>query len=197
MKIIYAKTLLYAYPAIDGIIEQIDSLVEKKALFSMNDCSSCLSQCEIILGLTEQKKVYLKLMLELRAVLSKFSKEELDLLDYKYFKQKPKSYYEDFDSQSRGYFRRQVRIAKKFAEIIEEIGLTDEWYIKNCLTIEFFKELLKRVKENEVSSKKNLSRAEKLERQTHFKLSALANQKTPKTSSVIHNRSHHSKILQG
>ena len=200
MKTLYAKTLLFAYPAITGIIEQIDGLVERKALSSMHDFSSCLSQCEIILELTEQKKVYLKLSLQLKEVLSKFTNEELDLLDYKFFKQKPKNYFVNIDTQSRGYFRKQVRLAKKFADELEKVGVTDDWYENKCLSINFFKELLKRVKESEVTSKKNLSRTEKLQRQTHFKLSTALNQKMPvnsKNINTIHSRSHHNKILQG
>ena len=41
MNVYYAKSVLYAYPHIEQITEQIDELVERKALSSMTDYSPC------------------------------------------------------------------------------------------------------------------------------------------------------------
>ncbi len=187
MNIIYAKTLLHAYPNIESITEQIDELVERKALSSMNDFSSCISQCEKILGLTAQKDVYINLKIILDGLMGRFTAEEIDLLDYKYFKKKPKDYYINFDSQSRGYFRRQIKVVNKFSDLLERKGITEKWYEENCLPIEFFRELLKRVKENEVLSRKNPSREEKLRRQTPAKFSGKTGAKSERvnTQSVL------------
>ena len=46
MNVYYAKTVLYAYANVDAVVEQIDELVEKKALSSMRDFSPCEEQCE-------------------------------------------------------------------------------------------------------------------------------------------------------
>ena len=155
MNVYYAKTVLYAYPNIEAVIEQIDELVERKALCSINDYSPCIEIAEKILDFTSQKVALIELNELASRGLKNFTQEDLDHLDYKYFKQKPKEYYKDFDFTSRGYFRRQQRLIKQFSERMEKVGATDEWFEKNCLTMDFFKELLKRVYEHEKNSMKN------------------------------------------
>lgn len=155
MNVYYAKTALYAYPNVESLIEQIDELVERKALYSMNDFSPCEQIAEKILDYTAQKVTLKELKAFTEKALSNFTKDELDCLDYKYFKINPKEYYKDFDTSSRNYFRKQIRIAKKFSEKMDRVGATDEWFKENCLKNDFFKELLKRVYEHEKNSNKN------------------------------------------
>ena len=166
MNINYAKSVLYAYPNIDSIMEQIDELVEKKALSSMTDFTPALWQYEKILSYTAQKDMFIHLKLTAGKVLSKFTEDELDCLDYKYFKLKPKEYYVNFDASSRAYFRKQVKLAKLFAERLERAGIDDGWFESNCLETDFFKELLKRVIEHEKLSRKNKSLQERSQRKT-------------------------------
>jgi hypothetical protein len=165
MKNTYCKCMLYAYPHVDKLLEQLDTLAEKKALASMDDYSPCIEQCESILAITAQKDVLIELKIKTDKILSGFTSREKDLLDYKYFKQKPKEYYKDFDFTSRGYFRRQQKLIKQFSERLEKIGATDEWFEKNCLTMDFFKELLKRVYEHEKNSMKNKPKAKTAKKQ--------------------------------
>jgi hypothetical protein len=108
MNVYYAKSVLYAYPHIEQITEQIDELVERKALSSMTDYSPCEEIPGKIIEFTEKKKTFIKLYTITEKVLKRFKLDELDCLDYKYFKQKPKEYYKDFDAVSRGYFRKQI-----------------------------------------------------------------------------------------
>ena len=61
----------------------------------------------------------------------------------------------------RNYFRRQVLIAKKLSALFDKVGLTDEWFEKNCLNTNFFIELLKRVELYEKQSNKNKSKKQK------------------------------------
>ena len=162
MNLYYAKTVLYAYPNVDVLIEQIDELVERKALYSMNDYSPCEQIAEKILDYTAQKVTLKELKIFVEKVLLKFTEDQLDCLDYKYFKIKPKEYYKDFDFSSRNYFRKQVRLAKKFSEKMDEVGATDEWFKENCLKSDFFRELLKRVYEHEKNSFKNKPKSKKV-----------------------------------
>ena len=154
MNVYYAKTALYAYANLEAIMEQIDELVEKKALSSMSDYSSALEQCESILNYTAQKDVLIDLKLHIDEALTKLKDENLDYLDYKYFKQKPKDYYVDFDFESRNYFRKQKKLATRVARLLEAGGATDEWFEKNCLKIDFFFELYKRTLAHEKSYSK-------------------------------------------
>lgn len=161
MNTYYAKSILYAYPNLEEIMEQIDELVERKAISSMNDTSPALIQCNAILNYTNQKDVLIEIKLVVDSILSKFDENELFCLDYKFFKSHTKEYYDDFDTSSRNYFRRQVRVAEKFALYLENRGIDNKWFEKNCLPIDFFSELLKRVIEHERLSHKNKSVKEK------------------------------------
>ena len=161
MNVYYAKTVLYAYPHISAIMEQIDELVERKALCSMSDYSPCVEIAEKILNLTKQKDTYIELTLFAEKALKKFTESEMDLFDYKYFKQKPKEYFSNIDTEGRGYFRKQIQLAKKFAKRLECAGVTDVWFEENCLAMDFFKEMLKRVIEHEVKSQKNKSKTQR------------------------------------
>lgn len=155
MNVYYAKTALYAYPNLRAVADQIDELVERKALFSINDYSPAIEQCEKIVDFTFQKDVLFALKLRIEEIFNKLSDDEKDCIEYKYFKRKPKEYFKDFDFESRAYFRKQIKIAKKVAEKLEKGGATDKWFEENCLTMDFFKELLKRVIEHENNCRKN------------------------------------------
>ena len=149
MKINYAKTILYAYANIESVIEQIDELVEKSALSSMCDFRPAMEQYQKILAFTEQKDVLIELKIVADGVLEKFSSYELECMDYKYFKRVDRAYYNNFDAVSRAYFRAQIKIAEKFARRMEYAGIDDLWFENKCLKIDFFRELLKLVKERE------------------------------------------------
>ena len=161
MNLLYTKTLLSSYANLENVMAQIDELAVKKALASANDYSPCALQCEKIIQLNFQKDVIQVLKLTMDGILKKTAKKDLDLLDYKYFKKRPRAFYKDFDSSSRAYFRNQVRVAKEFGDKLDRIGINDEWFEENCLSTEFFSELYKRVKEHEIASYKNKSKEEK------------------------------------
>ncbi len=157
MKTVYAKCILYAYSNLDSILEQIDVLVEKKALASMDDFTPCIEQCEKVIALIEQKDVIIDLKIKCDNILTKFTEEEKDCLDYRYFKQKPKDYYIDFDFVSRAYFRKQLKVLEKACRLLEKAGLSDSQFENTVLKIDFFAELLRRVKMQEQSQSRKKS----------------------------------------
>ena len=161
MKHNYTRTILYAYANIDAVKEQIDDFVESKALSSMRDFSPCIEQCEKILDYTAQKVALIELKEFTEKALKKLSSYEMDCLEYKYFKRKPKEYFIGFDYESRSYFRKQVSLIKRLSEYFDGVGLTDNWFEKNCLNTNFFKELLKRVEQYEKESNKNKKKTKK------------------------------------
>ncbi|MBQ9485745.1 MAG: hypothetical protein IJU83_02790 [Clostridia bacterium] len=161
MDLMYAKTVLYAYAHLDALAEQIDELVEKKALSSATDFSPALSQCEKIIGLTRQKTCVLALKLCARTALDKFTQKELDCFDYKYFRTRKKEEYAGFDPASRKYFRLQIKLALKFADRLEKAGYSDDRFKTECLSMSFFREMLARVKERENFNHKNKPQKEK------------------------------------
>ncbi len=172
MKTIYTKTILYAYANIDAVKEQIDDLVERKALSSMTDFSPCIEQCEKMLEYTAQKVALIELKQFIEKALKNLSAYEMDCLEYKYFKRKPKEYFIGFDYESRAYFRKQVSLAKRLSESFDGVGLTDEWFEKNCLNTNFFKELLKRVESYDVQCNKNKKKLKKVQEKSKITLIA-------------------------
>lgn len=154
MKKFYAKTVLYLFPCIDKVNEQIDELLEKRALSSMTDFSPCLSQCEKMVNLGVQNANLLVLKGCVSEVLKKLSEEELALLEFKYFHLRTKEAMPEGDVSSRRYFRKQQRVADKFARLMEEAGITDEVFERDYLSVEFIKELCARVKLREETAKR-------------------------------------------
>lgn len=155
MKVLYAKCLLYAYPNLKKIAGQLSDLALKKALASMSDNSPCETLCEKIVLINFQKEFYIELEGLINKALSLFDKKELDCFEYKYFKRQNKEYFERFDCSSRAYFRKQIKLINSFAMALDNVGVTDKFFIGNCLSLDFFKELLKRTVEYEERSNKN------------------------------------------
>ena len=151
MKELYAKVILYSYPCAESLVEQIDELVEKKALISFRDFSPCEEQCFKILSLTEQKDTILRLKQFVEKALAKFGENDFVLLDYKYFKKLPKEAYAGFDFFERKYFRRQESVLKRFAELMDKYGLTDEVFESEYLSIDFFREMKRREEKRSIS----------------------------------------------
>ena len=155
METIYTKTILYAFNHLLSIAEQIDDLVKKKALSSIDNCSPAIMQYDAIVQLTYEKDVVYALKNMCDKALSKLTEEEMKYFEYKFFRNKPKSYFENFDTSSRAYFRKQNSLIKKCSERFEKCGIDNSFFEEKCLMIDFFRQLLKRTEEVEKKSYKN------------------------------------------
>ena len=120
MNTLYTKVLLYTYPNISSLIDQIDELVEKKAISSMDSTLPCIEICNSVINLIKEKDLYLKLMVVLEDVLKTLSEDEMLCVEYKYFLEKDKFKHIDFDYTSKQYFRRQNAIIEKVRKRIEK-----------------------------------------------------------------------------
>lgn len=145
----YAKAVLYIYPGLDGVIAQIDDLVLRKALASFSDNSSCLCQAERILEYIEQKDLLISLKSRVDAVLDTFGEEEIKYFEYKYFKRKPKSYFQGFDASGRQYFRVQIRLLDRFCRALERRGLGEETFFREYMQMDFIRDLVRRIEKND------------------------------------------------
>ena len=154
MKVIYTKAVLYAYTSIEAVKREIDDFVERRALASMNDYSPCDEQCEIIIEHMVQKVILTQLKSKIKAVLASLTKEELELLDYKYLKIRKKECFENIDTSKRSYYRKQLNLIKKVSRRCDKVLLTDEWFEKNCLKINAIKWMVKRVERKEEGEKR-------------------------------------------
>lgn len=147
MKANYIKTILYSFPQIEKVQMQIDEVIKNKALASMEDNSPCDEQCEKILSLLQDKVVLEDIKRKVKLLNRGLTESEKDLVDYKYFKTKPYTYFIGKDVASRNYFRKQKTILQKISEIFEIMGLSDKWFEEKCLKQTLFIQQLKRVEE--------------------------------------------------
>ena len=155
MKVIYAKTILYAYPKFDMLLDVFDDLAEKKAISAFGDTRPCDELGSEILEITAKKDEIVKLRVDCDFIINRLSQEERTLLDYKYFKEKPIETYSLVDVSDRNYYRKQIRLATKFGVILGKIGYTDAYFEDLCNRIHFFGSWLKVTKERERAMQKN------------------------------------------
>ena len=158
MNTLYAKCFLYAYTNLEDLCAQIDEIVLKRALSSISDTSPAFEQYQRILDYTEQKKLYINVKLIVSEALKSFTQDEINCIEYKYFMNKQIKKGNDFDTSSRAYFRRQSKLAEKFASVLEGMGINDDFYVNTCMKTNFFREMVRRVKEYEALSFKNKGR---------------------------------------
>ena len=183
MKTNYIKTILYSFPQIEKVQNQIDEVIKNKAMASMEDNSPCDEQCEKILNLLAQKVILDDIKRKIKLLNRGLTDNEKDLLAYKYFKNKPYSYFIDKDVSSRNYFRKQANVLKKISDIFEMMGLNDKWFEEKCLTTPYFEQQLKRVEESERIRNANSKRkkrnkdASKIHKQTNRGLEVIKEMK--------------------
>ena len=149
MNTLYTKVLLYAYPNIESLVDQIDELVEKKSITSMDSTLPCIEICNSIIGLIHEKDLYLDLMVALDGIFDGLSEYEKMCIEYKYFLVRDKVKFADFDYTSKQYFRNQNKILEKIRKRLDKKGFDDEFFKQKFLPIKFFKSLLLGVKERE------------------------------------------------
>lgn len=143
---IFVKVIMFAYPKCEKIIKEIDELILKKALSSMQDFSPCEEQCYKIVHLMNKKQLLIQLKGRVDKLLEKLTEEQIKLLEYKYFKRKGKEYFAGLDVKSRMFFRKQERLVNRIGVLLERSGVSDEWFIKNYADWKFFSHLITRVK---------------------------------------------------
>ena len=105
MNIYYAKSILYAYSSIDKLTAQIDDIVLKHALASMNNCSPCFKQCDKIVAFTNKKIRLMEMKDLVDRALNEYAQEEIALLDYKYFRSKNQHLYVTQKKKLRCYLK--------------------------------------------------------------------------------------------
>ncbi|MDY6023728.1 MAG: hypothetical protein SPJ19_02870 [Candidatus Borkfalkiaceae bacterium] len=152
MNNLYVKAILYSYPHLDELADQITELMARKAVASMHDFSPCERQCYKMVELALQKGVVTELKRVSDAVLKNFSEEDIAYLDKKYFRTGNKNSCDI--KQGKEFFRQIYKLEKKIGFLFECEGVRDEWFKDNCMEIAFFRELVKTVKEREEILKK-------------------------------------------
>lgn len=139
----YEKTILYCYGKIQEYIEESERMIRYKALTSYSVKESTMYQIEKIIDLIYAKNRLAELKEKLDGIFAKFSKDERECIDYKYYRIKPR---EDFDYTSRNYFRKQQRIIKKIGNLLAKKKMDEKWFCDNYLDIYFLRNIYERQK---------------------------------------------------
>ena len=155
MKTVYAKAILYSYSNLDRLCEAIDRHVEQRALSSINDCSPAIEQYEKIIAHMSQKDLIYDLKAVVELILPMFSEEERSYIEYKYFKKQSDKGEVKPEFKTRKYYRRQIKLAEKFAKWLKLHGIDDKKFEEKYLKIDFFRQLIRKVEEHEMQRAKN------------------------------------------
>lgn len=138
----YGKTILSAYPLLDGYVTQIEELVKKRAKNSFYMHCDTVAFAEQLIRLGEIRKDLFELKFLIEDALASLNSYDRTLISYKYFGIKPSD--ENFDLSSRNYFRRQIKALEKFSKALESMGYTKEWFQNKYLKIAFISSIYKR-----------------------------------------------------
>ena len=137
----YQKVLLYAYPKLERMAEDIGQIVLAKARASVMGRETALACAEKLIRYNFLRGQILFLKDELDGMLSCFSREERFLLEYKYFRRKKElAAFSDvrLSCSERTYFRRQQRLARAVNAELVRRGLTEEWFFEAFSGVSFF-----------------------------------------------------------
>lgn len=148
----YQKVLLYAYPKLGRMAEDIGQIVQAKARASVMGRETALACAEKLIRYNFLCGQLLFLKGEIEGMLSVFSREERFLLEYKYFRRKKElATYSDLQlaCSERTYFRRQQRLARAVNAELVRRGLNEEWFFEAFSGVSFFMSALESVRKGE------------------------------------------------
>lgn len=145
----YQKVLLYVYPRIERIVRDIDGMVRAQA-YAVSGTESGERVAERIAEYICVKGSFLYLKERLEEMLSRLNKEELYMLEYKYFRRRKKLKGEfcgyALDYNERTYFRRQARLSDKLNASLLREGMNEAWFSEHFSDVGFMMTALENVK---------------------------------------------------
>ena len=125
-----AKAILYVYPMLGELAEAARVGAKNKALLSYRSHNDAVSDLEAVAEevLLANRLEELKEVVD--ALLSRLSKEELFLLEYRYFRRKKvlATFEGEMDCSERNYFRRQEKLLNKACAYFAAKGISAEYF---------------------------------------------------------------------
>ena len=149
MKAIYAKTILYAYPKMEMVLNVLDDLAERKALSAFGDVRPCEELAQRIIDITIKKDLVIKLKLLCDFVINKMTPEDQMIINYKFSKQKPNDSEQLIKSFGCNFYRKVARAVARFARLLESCGYSEGKFEYLCNEVHLFSTELKMTKEKE------------------------------------------------
>ncbi|MBD5636766.1 MAG: hypothetical protein HDP28_02950 [Clostridia bacterium] len=128
----FVKAILYVYPTMGALSEAARGAAENKALLSyrsrfnaMHDLEEVAEEIFLAERLDSLKRITENL-------LARLDKEELFLLEYRYFRRKKMlaKFGEEVPCSERNYFRKQEKLLRKIAAQFSLNGVTEEYFLE-------------------------------------------------------------------
>lgn len=155
MKNIYPKVILTLYPSLGGLIEEFDERVERRALRSIDDCSSCLSICEDVIRLIREKDLLIELFTVVEEVLSQFTKENMRFFDFRYFGKRSKELTQELKYPNSYFFKHLKDLTVEFADKMAAAGVTEERFEKEFMKVDVIKAVAQAIADRENRNKRS------------------------------------------
>ncbi len=151
----YAKVILYAYPHLHALAEASAVAAENKALLSFRSRRGALEEAERIAEELAVRSRLLRLEKAVEELLAQCSREELFLLEYRYFRRRRRL--DAFGGyvvpcSERTYFRRQSALLKKAACCFAACGWTEEAYFAAFAGYSLFARILRAIRDGRESA---------------------------------------------
>lgn len=130
----FAKVLLYAYPRMNGMVEEYGQEIERGAMLSFRHRESGLALAERLAEKIMLKRFLYTVKCDLDGLLSGLKKEELFLLEYKYFRRRAiaEKLFRELSVRwsPRTFYRKQIAVLKKVCAELTSRGMTQEWFLR-------------------------------------------------------------------
>lgn len=128
----FVKAILYVYPSMGALSEAARTAAENKAYLSYRSRFNAIHDLEEVaeeIFLAERLDSLKKTTEE---ALARLNKEELFLLEYRYFRRKKMlaKFGDELPFSERNYFRKQEKLLRKIAAQLSLNGVTEEYFLK-------------------------------------------------------------------
>ena len=146
----YQTAMLLVYPKLGRLIRDLGQLAEAKALSSYSGKEATEACIGRILAYLRARASFTLLKECMDGVLAQLTREELYLLEYKYFRRRKVLEGEFADMQcdfsARTYYRRQRRLASKLNNLLLRSGADRAWFDSLFADIAYMRSLVEGVR---------------------------------------------------
>ena len=160
----YQKVILFLYPKLGRLTEDIGKIAEAKARASYNGRETAEACARKILDYLYVRDCFAVLKADADKIMEQLTREEKYLLEYKYFRRRRvlAGEYADFSVQycERTYFRRQKRLAGKLNNLFLRAGLSEEWFLRTFAGVPYMMAALESVRSRPETMVDKRARAE-------------------------------------
>ena len=125
------KAILYVYPMMKGLAEATRVGATNKALLSYRSKRDAMSDLEAVAEEVLLAQRFEELSDTVDTLLARLSKEELLLLEYRYFRRKRvlDTFSKELLCSERNYFRKQARLLEKLTALLKARGITEKYFL--------------------------------------------------------------------